>query len=468
MSVFTNAAHMLVYMCAIVTVFCTILAIRLPNATAVEALVRSQTIGDAYAHLRTDGTEVPRRRIHQLLGLDLFDLAGDGSNSLFFVSSFRFSGDFGVEQRDLDAGPQLDRQDIAILYAYLEARNIAGFLDISAGRQYEIDAIDMLLYDGIRLRAKTPWYFGVEVLSGVEARNGWGPVSVNSHELDGTIEQLLTENGKTEDAAPRLVLGAGVFLTDLAYTQLEIGFRRIQELSSDGFVNQQRLGGVFSQRIVEGLFVDGSLSFDFYQSLINEIRGGVRYRPIHMIEVEAQYQYLIPSFDADSIWNVFSWRPLNRAQERLRVFFGESLFAYVGTYQSFYGADSSVTQFSVDETVQDLGFSGGARWTVERGTHVYVDFTTQFGYGGDHTMVDVGGQVSFLDNTLALDARLMLILFEDQVQQGLNGTMFGAQISGSWQFAEQGRLQLLVEEASTQLQPAWVRVLALVDLELWL
>lgn len=427
--------------------------------------IQSSTMGDLSGSRRADGTDIIRRRAHQQLGLNAFDLLGDGSNQLYFVSSFRFSTDFGIEQRDLDANASLQTYDLALLYAYIEAKQLGGLVDMRLGRQYEIDAIDMVLFDGLRVRVDTPWYFGVEALGGIEARNRIGGVSTNPAELDGTLEREVQFDGSIRDTPVRAVYGAGLYLTDLAYTQLDVKFRRIQTLDGSGDVNQQRVGAAFQQRIIEGLHINGSASYDFFLSLLNEARGGIRYRPVHLFEIEASYAYLIPTFDADSIFNVFSWRPMNRATERVRFFFGDDLWAYVGSYQSFVGADNSVTPEDVEGLVSDIGVTVGGRWVVGSQASVGAEFSTQRGYGGDQTFVDAGGQYWFLDGELGADLRLLLAIFDDEQQDRLDGTMFGAQLSGTWRFSELGQVQLLVEHATTQLQPSWMRVFAVVSFD---
>jgi hypothetical protein len=427
--------------------------------------IQSTTMGDLYGHLRADGSDIVRRRVHQVLGVNAFDLLGNGENNLYFVSSFRYSTDFGIEQRDLDNNAALQTHNLALLYAYLEARDLGGFATLRFGRQMEVDAIDMLLFDGLRARFDTPWYFGAELLGGIEARNQLGPITRNPAELDGTLEKSIEFDGGIRDVTPRYVVGAGLYLTDLPYTQLDLKFRRIQMAGDGKDVNQQRAALSFSHRIIEGLFVSGSTSYDFFQELINEGRAAIRYRPIELFEIEASYTYLIPSFDADSIFNVFSWRPLNRANERIRFFFSDDLWVYAGSYQTFFLADDTVTNAPIDGLVEDIGATVGGRWTPSRKGSVSAEFSTQQGYGGAQTFVDVSGQYWFISDTVGADLRLLLALFDDEQRPNLDGTMFGVQAGSTWQFSDFGRLQVLVEHATTQLQPSWLRVFAVVSLD---
>jgi hypothetical protein len=43
----------------------------------------------------------------------------------------------------------------------------------------------------------------------------------------------------------------------------------------------------------------------------------------------------------------------------------------------------------------------------------------------------------------------------------------GAQVEGAWYF-NGGKLSVLVEEATSELQPHWLRVLTVVDLDFWM
>ena len=447
-------------------------------ASAVEVQVTSRTMGDIYSHLRAnwdDSDPIRRQRIHQLLGLNLFDLTSDKTNQVYFVSNLRIDADFGVSVAEQEQIEGLSQTDFALLYGYLNVHQWLGFLDIRLGRQYEIDAIDMVLYDGIRLRAYSPWYVGAEALAGLEATHRVGP-TVSSHTLDGTPGGPLLLEGKYGEVEPRLVVGGGLFLHHLPYTQFDLSYRRIQtlgegvdpEVLGKPGINQERFGVAASQRIMEGLFINAGASYDLFLGGVNELLAGIRYRPTFSLETEFKYHYLLPSFDADSIWNVFSWRPMDRTEQRVRIYGSEDFWVYGGAYQSFFRADDSVTEEDIDAVVEDLGFSMGSVLRIQPDSYVRTDLNTEFGYGGRQTFLDVGGGTTFRSGMFGLDGRLLMIFFEDEQQSRLNGTMLGAQVEGTWFFTKQGKLSLLVEEASSELQPHWLRVLAVLDFNFWM
>lgn len=435
-------------------------------AVAADFQIRSDTIGDFYGTLRSDGTEMSRRRLHQMLGLDVFDLAGDGSNNMFFVSSFRFDSDLGIEQEELDRVGQLRRERLSIMYAYFEARDLLGFLGIRLGRQLEIDAVDMLLWDGLKLSFNTPWYFGIEALVGVEARNDFGPVTTSSFEGDGRREGDLTMDGSFGDVSPGLVWGAAAYLRDLPYTHLHVAFREIRNTDDDD-IEQRRIAVAFQQRIMDWLFVEGTASYDFFLGLGNEYRAALRFRPIDWFDGRVQYHYLLPSFSADSIFNVFSWRPINRVEGTGTFEVVPGLSVYGGGYASFLETDA-LGEKVTDRTVQDTGIQAGARWVPGPEGQVWLDGQTQFGYGGDQTFINAGAEWWFLERTIGVDGRVTLILWDDQVQQNLDGTMFGVQAGGTWQFVEGGKLRVVVEEATTELQSSWFRAMGMVEISRWL
>ena len=105
---------------------------------------------------------------------------------------------------------------------------------------------------------------------------------------------------------------------------------------------------------------------------------------------------------------------------------------------------------------------------IQPDSYLRADFTTEFGYGGRQTFVDIGGGTLFYGGMFGLDGRVLMIVFEDEQQPRLNGTMLGAQIEGTWFFMDEGKLSLLLEEASSELQPHWLRVLTVLDLNFWM
>ena len=437
-----------------------------PRAEAADFQIRSETLGDFYAHLRSDRTEIERRRLHQLLGLSIFDITGDGSNQVFFVSSFRFDSDLGIARDELDRIAQLEREKLTILFAYIEARDLFGFLDVKAGRQLEVDAVDMLLYDGLKVRASTPWYFGVEALVGLEARNDFGPITQTSHEVDGRLEGDLMFDGTVAEVSPGLVYGASLFLRDVPTTNLDVAFREIRH-TDDGNIEQRRVALSFQQALWGFLFIGAEASYDLFLDLPDEVRGELRFRPTDWFDGRLAYHYLIPSFSADSIFNVFSWQPINQAEATATFWLDPALSVYAGGYVSFLQTDGSAAGVT-DELVEDIGVTAGGRWTVGARGSVFLDVDSQVGYGGTQTFVDAGTDWTFLGRTFGIDGRLLLILFDDELQANLDGTMLGAQAGGFWQFTGGGRLRLLVEEVTTELQPSWFRVMGSVDLNYWL
>ena len=104
---------------------------------------------------------------------------------------------------------------------------VDGIPDIRAGRQYEIDAIDMVLYDWRAV--DTARYVGVEALAALR-NTSFGP-TINPHSVDGTPGGPLLDGRYGEVSRDSLWVEAS--LHNLQYTHLDLSYRRIQTLGSE-------------------------------------------------------------------------------------------------------------------------------------------------------------------------------------------------------------------------------------------
>jgi hypothetical protein len=106
------------------------------RGNALEFLIESHTLGDAY-QLVTSGNELLNRwQVHQLLGLSMWESPDeDGQRNWSFTSLFRFDVDFGLSERERRDVPTLDRSLPSIQFAHVDGRDLlGGALDIRIGR----------------------------------------------------------------------------------------------------------------------------------------------------------------------------------------------------------------------------------------------------------------------------------------------------------------------------------------------
>jgi hypothetical protein len=444
-------------------------------ASAVHFRVRSETVGDAYQIVRADQGLINRRRLHQYLGLDAFDLTGHGDARLNLVTLFRFDADFGLDDADVDGLVGFRQHQLSIQAAFIDGRDLGGWFDFRLGRQLHADPIDFMMLDGLVARATTPWHLAVEVQVGVESDNRLGSVTTSQFELDGTRllrSDTLGPNGEPltiqRDDVPKLVLGAALVLADLPWTQARIGYRRIV---ADGKVAQEKIGAAFSQRIAGRVDLHATASYDLYRQDLDQLRAGIGWRLTDALDLDLEYVRLVPTFDADSIFNVFNTLPLSDLNGRLRWHCSPQGAIYLGGMLRFFNNDLFPEE-RLTEPVGRVVTAGGGMlgWSREFGGRgdVSVDLSLEDGYGGMRALVDVAGTWAPIERVLELDARLTGLRFEDELQPGLRAWGVGYQLGAAWLLDSRASVRLAVEHNFNRIQTSQLRVMLVADLSFWL
>ena len=185
------------------------------------------------------------------------------------------------------------------------------------------------------------------------------------------------------------------------------------------------------------------------------------------MDVEVAYMRLIPTFEGSSIFNVFSTMPLNDVNLRMRFHLTPTISTYIGGYLRMFGNDKDENDTIEDEGIKDLGGRVGGQIKFGKRGHLGLDVTYQQGYG-DYTIFDLGGGYKFLDNTLGLQGRLTTIIFDDVLQEQLNGTSFGFQVGLSYKLKKLMRFHLMSELNTNKIQSIQYRLFGLIELDVWL
>ena len=440
-----------------------------PGARAVEFSVQSQTVGDAYQLVTSDDELLNRRRLHQYLGLGLHDLTSDGSNQLRLVTMFRFDGDFGLTERELDDIEMLRQHQLTIQTAVLEGRGVAGFLDFDLGRFLNMDAMDYLMVDGARVLFKLPWSFGIEVLAGLETKHDMAVVNSTQQELDGV--RVISDNtgpgaGVTNDE-PTVILGVSLVTHDFWFTRFRIGYRR---MFSDGEIDSEKVGLSFFHRFGKRVFFSTSESFDLVQRRPERLDAQVRWQITDWFGWDVQYVHLKPTFDADSIFNIFQTHPLNDANTRLRFHIGQDATFYVGGMVRFFGneeytGNSAVT---IDTTVEAYGAMLGYFHTFGPKVSFGFDASYEDGFGGRRIFGDVRVRYSPLPRQLDFDVRLTGVHFDDDLQPNLDGLSFGYQLGAKYTVDERAAISLVGEHNFNRIHTSQLRLFAVLDLNFFL
>ena len=450
--------------------FISVLGVSTP-ARSVEFLIESQTVGDAY-QLVTSGNEVlNRNRLHQFLGLSLYDIEASGENHWSFTSLLRFGVDFGLTEKELDEVIGLERTRLSIQYAMLQGQNLlGGLVDMKLGRQLLVDGLDYLMMDGAVVTVNTPWFLAVELHAGLEVRNDAWDLNDSQFETDGT--RFIAGLEETTDAAS-VVFGAALVTRNLDYARYRVGYRRY---FSSGAVDAEKIGGSFHQRVVEGVDLSGIVSWDMFNGRFDRIQTGGRVRIADHTELELEYVRTTPTFDGDSIFNIFSIYPMNDINARWRLYPGKNDRLHLGGKVRLAGNeaydDVGTTLYGdVDTMVSAWGTMAG--WTHSFGPRgvdgrFTVDFTWEGGWSGDRIFGDVGGVWAVVPREWELEGRLTVVDFDDELQDNLNALSFGYQLGGRYLVDKKAAFAVIAEHNMNRLQNHQFRVFALIDLNLWL
>lgn len=431
-------------------------------ARAVDVHIQSETLAQGYQLITSGGDVLRRSRLNQFLGLDVLDMMGDRTNSISFVSSFRFDSDFGITDPEADSIDALKNNNLSIMFAYFDFRRLGGMFDVRLGRQLLIDDMDFTMFDGLRFAYHTPVYFGIEVVAGLEVKNAGtiGVISSTQLEVDGD-----GAFDGAEDDELGIVVGGSLFLEGLRDHHGKLGYRRI--MTTDGDPDAERVFFNYGFRILPQLHVSAAAAWDFVISDLSDVRAEIRAPKLaDFLDIEFAFWRLVPSFEGSSIFNVFSIQPMNDLDLRFRFHIARNVNAYVGGYLRLFGNEKDADDTVDEDGVKDWGARAGGRIKLGAG-HIGLDASHQGGYG-DMTVIDLFGGYAFLDRTLGLDGRLTTVVFEDSVQEQLSATSFGAQIGISYRLARLAKFHLISEINTNRIETVQFRMFGLVDLDFWL
>jgi hypothetical protein len=435
-------------------------------ADAANVRVSSKTIGQGYQLITSSGDVLKRSRLHQLLGLSVFDIGGGGDNAVSFVSQFRFDSDFGITHIESSSIEQLTNNQLSIMYGYLEIRGLAKVLDLRLGRQLIIDDMDFTLMDGLRATYHSPVHVGVELIGGVEVKNAFlGMISSTQLEVDGDGGAYGDDKSGGPDEEMGLVMGGSVFLEGLRDHHGKLGYRRI--MTPDSEVDAERAFINYHYRIHPKLHLSAAAAWDFVIADLSDIRAEIRAPGIaDVLDLQLAYLHLIPTFEGSSIFNVFSTQPLNDIDMRARFHISKSVNTYLGGYLRLFGQQPREQDETDAKGIKDIGIRVGGRMALSDRGRLELDASRQTGYG-DMTVIDMGGRYDFMDHRLGLSGRLTTVVFEDALQDKLAATSFGVQVGVNYLVRRLARFHLMTELNTNQIEKVQFRIFGLVDLELW-
>ncbi|HXN33640.1 MAG TPA: hypothetical protein VN894_17345 [Polyangiaceae bacterium] len=328
-------------------------------ARAMDPEVTSDTAAQFYDVRSPTGESVlSRRRFTTTLGLSAYDLLktppGDPkAPDMSLRVRLRYDADFGAPSNVTDPTaattfvPGFSQGLVDVMYAYLEGRRfLKGWLGFRLGRQYMVDALGWWSFDGGEVNVTTPYFVKAEAYGGLEQRGGM-PLSTSRFEADGIwtgnrsgFDKSLYTSFQQVTLGP--AFGAALESTGVTWIHGRLTYRRVY---NTGQSNVSEYGsGVYTPAVYDGLRIGsdrlgyamdaawsgvggakGGVVYDFYRSEVTHAYGSIDGYLGRKVTVSADYDYYVPSFDGDSIFNFFAGEPLNDAGLRANVDFSDHL-----------------------------------------------------------------------------------------------------------------------------------------------
>jgi hypothetical protein len=409
----------------------------------------------------TGETVLMRRRLTANLGVSAYNLIdrtpGDAwAPELSFRARVRYDADYGIGSGAVETGnfgsfvPGSSEGLVDIMYAYLEGRRfLHGWLGFKVGRQYMTDALGWWSFDGGEVSLTSPFFVKVEGYGGFEQRGGL-PLSTARFESDGIwrgdrshFDPSLYPQFQPSAIAP--AFGVAVESAGVTWLHGRLDYRRVYntgtsnvtEFGSGLYTPAVYTGGscpfglgstcrISSERIgysAEANWADvggakAGIVYDFYNAEVTSIYGSLDAYAGKKVTVSADYDYYVPTFDADTIWNFFAGEPTNDLGLRANVDFTDRLsvsgsghvrifdvqtaaFNPGGTsYTPSTNYSAASTQFPTNGHPFDEGGNLAARWRTGE-TLLTLRGSGNFGDEGDRAGADVYGQHVFETRYLA-------------------------------------------------------------------
>jgi hypothetical protein len=421
-------------------------------------------------------------------------------------------------QSAIDVIPELEAGalQLDVLYAYAAAEDLAGgVLDIYLGRQIGMEALDWYAYDGARARVESRRHVAVEAFGGFQVRESspvgwaelepdgtsgaecqeyvegaaagtgaWRPIDLGFRRDENPFRSDLEQCPQRDEPMP--TFGGALELVHVRRLQARVAYRRAMSptpgligerdrlefddtgvypnevgQAPDWGVNQERLSlSVRSPWEVArgkgGVVGVASVRYSLLHSLVDEALVGAEGR-WGADTLSPELTYTFPTFDGDSIFNVFAAQPSTGARLTWEHAPGEAAWrTYLRGWVRRYQADGA-------EDPLAGGGQGGARFTAGRDLSARIDLFHDDGYGGRR---DGGfGTVTWrVTPRLELGSRLSLIDYDSETPEVVDGWTIGVQGGGTYKIHDEIAVSVVAEDNANRVYANQVGVFAVLDM----
>lgn len=483
-------------------------------ARAYDAEVDATVTGQAYQLRGLSGDPVlSRRRVTSTLQLGVYNLGGGGRKDgpqLVFRTRMRLDTDFGYQREEYALGsdlvtsrfvPQLQPAPVEMMYGYLEGRRwLGGFVNFKLGRQYLVDPLGWYGFDGALVRVTTPFFVALEVYAGFESRAGLPfttRVQIGRFESPGVVrfdrsEYPTSGYPSVQPAGLAPVYGVSLETAGPTWIHGRLTYRKAWNtgtsyIGGNGVlygpdamgiydarrVSTERLGYGVNLSAFEWFGARGNLVYDLVSRRFADVEAGLDLFAGKRVEASVDYTYFRPIFDADSIFSVFGFEPMDDLAARVDV---------QATERFTVGVDGKVRRYRSDDLTPEgvrvgsasslaPGFGGNARY---RFASAMVRAKT-YGLFGDQGR-RVGGDLLFTQRIgprFTFDAQLSLWNFLDKLRTDAKGapreaTSVGYVLAAGYRLSPDSDAMLQWEHDENRLVGSRFRLLAVLHVKVWL
>jgi hypothetical protein len=174
-------------------------------------------------------------------------------------------------------------------------------------------------------------------------------------------------------------------------------------------------------------------------TLVTEADAELAWAAIDALIVSAEYHLYRPTFEADSIFNVFDLTPQNDLGPRVRLRFGSNITAAGWAYARLAEESGGLT--GDDEGTRLSGIVGGVGCNYRTGrARVSGRFSGGREWGEQRIGLDLGGGYGFFADRLWLGLRGSYWHVEDDFSERLSGDILGYVASARFTVAEGARV----------------------------
>ncbi len=438
---------------------------------------------EGYTVYAGNGATLSKRRVVGNLGLGAWNILPDEKDPYYkgprlsMDISLRIAGDMGIVKNEstpnstLSYVPGLDPLSLALMSAYLDA---VGFwhntLDLRLGRQLRLDTLGFFAFDGVDIRIRLP--IGVELSSyvGLEVRGGQ-LFGYDNFELDGTDRGRREKMSKErypdrEESKTRPVAGFELGIAPWKWLDAGVGFRVTGIAGNNGNMADERVGG----RIhidADKVQMSGRAVYNTMINNVSDAEAEIGVLPSEPLGFFVEYYRYKPTFDADSIFNVFNTTAQHDLGGRVDLRINKSVDLSSWAFARFADESGGISGDEENALIAGVGGGIGANYrTIERALSGRFSVVSEL--GERRVGAELGGGHGFLNNhRLWLSFRMSYWHIEDDFSEFFKGDVVGYVLSGLFKLTHQLSFLGEFEHFAGDGRPSRLTAFAFLKMDLW-